>query len=141
MALYNGRQVIFFAAVKGSRMRVSRLPLRTHPPPFPRKGRESRRAISAEANSKFNAGRLTCNWSETTPLPKCCRTVDGRLFTTVKTWRMRVSRLPLRTHPPPTLKSVASYSLEKEELATPLRRGSPDARFLPRLAANLTLAG
>jgi len=27
----------------------------------------------------------------------------------------------------------------KEELATPLRRGSPDARFLPRLLANSTL--
>ena len=63
-------------------------------------GRESRRAISAEAIGKFNAGSSPATGLKLLPQKqgitdgRLFTMADGRLFTTDKTSRTRAARLP-----------------------------------------------
>ena len=100
---------------------------------------ESRRAIFAEASSKFNAGRLTYNWSETIALFKSAGMADGRLFTAVKTSRIRAARLPCLPGWSGDSRPGRQASFSREELATPPRRGLGDG-FQKRYAATINKA-
>ncbi|PSR13889.1 MAG: hypothetical protein DA408_15030 [Bacteroidetes bacterium] len=66
--------------------------LKNPSPALPFQGRESRRAISAEAGGKFNADSKLATSLKL--LPKSPGMNDSRLFTTAKTSRTRAARLP-----------------------------------------------